>query len=108
VIAADGARDAMPVVAKEALAMEIPVVTTDVAGLPELVRPGWGRMVPPRDAAALVDALAELLALTADERARMGAAGRRFVLERCEVRREAARLGRLLEAARDPQSIGVR
>jgi colanic acid/amylovoran biosynthesis glycosyltransferase len=98
VIAADGDRDAMPVVVKEALAMEVPVVTSDVAGLPEAVGPEWGRMAPPRDGAALAAALAEVLALPADERARMGAAGRRFVLERCELRRETAGLARLLES----------
>jgi colanic acid/amylovoran biosynthesis glycosyltransferase len=103
VIAADGDRDAMPVVVKEALAMEVPVVTTDAVGLPEVVRPEWGTMVPPRDAAALARALSETLALPPDERAAMGAAGRRHVSEHCDLRRETAKL-----AARIDQIIGVR
>jgi pimeloyl-ACP methyl ester carboxylesterase len=57
VVAADGDRDTMPVVVKEALAMEVPVVASDEVGLPEVVRGGWGRLVPPGDAAALADAL---------------------------------------------------
>lgn len=96
VVAADGDRDSMPVVVKEALAMEVPVVATDEVGLPELVRDDWGRLVAPGDHSALADALGELLALEPRERAAMGAAGRAFVLEHCDVNREAARLAELL------------
>jgi glycosyltransferase involved in cell wall biosynthesis/GT2 family glycosyltransferase len=102
VVAPDGDRDSMPVVVKEALAMEVPVVATDEVGLAELVRPEWGRLVPPGDDRALAVALAELLAMAPDERAAMGRAGREFVLEHCEVGREAQRLAELI------QSIGVR
>ncbi|HEX8065461.1 MAG TPA: glycosyltransferase [Thermoleophilaceae bacterium] len=99
VVAADGDRDSMPVAVKEALAMEVPVVASDEVGLPELVRPGWGRLVPPGDPAALAGAIEELLALPAAERAAMGRAGREHVLRRCDVRAETARLARLIEAA---------
>jgi len=58
VIAADGDADSMPVIAKEALAMEVPVVASDAAGLPEVVRAPWGRTVPAGDADALAVALA--------------------------------------------------
>jgi glycosyltransferase involved in cell wall biosynthesis len=98
VIAPDGDRDAMPVVVKEALAMEIPVVCTDEVGLPELVRPEWGRLVPTHDPEALAAAIGELLALAPERRARMGAAGRTFVLERCDLRRETVRLAELIVA----------
>jgi colanic acid/amylovoran biosynthesis glycosyltransferase len=99
VVARDGDRDSMPVVVKEALAMEVPVVASDEVGLPEVVRPEWGRLVTPGDAHALADALRELLELPAAERAAMGRAGRAFVLEHCDVHRETARLGRLIESA---------
>lgn len=49
VVAPDGDRDSMPVVVKEALAMEVPVVASREVGLPELVRPEWGRLHPPGD-----------------------------------------------------------
>jgi glycosyltransferase involved in cell wall biosynthesis len=98
VVAPDGDRDSMPVVVKEALAMEIPVVATDEVGLPEVVRPGWGRLVPPADPAALADAIAEVLALEPAERARMGEAGREFVLVECDVDAEARRLSELIAA----------
>jgi glycosyltransferase involved in cell wall biosynthesis len=101
VVAANGDRDSMPVVVKEALAMEIPVVVTDEVGLPEIVRDGWGRLVPPRDAAALADALEELLALDASERAAMGRAGRAFVLEQANLERETEKLIGLIDAVRE-------
>ena len=47
VVAADGDQDALPVVLWEALAMELPVVGTTVAGIPEVVQPPWGRVVAP-------------------------------------------------------------
>lgn len=96
VIASDGDRDSMPVVVKEALAMEVPVLATDEVGLPEVVRPAWGRLVPPHDPPALATAMTELLDLPLERRAAMGAAGRRFVLQACDVDREAAKLARLL------------
>jgi colanic acid/amylovoran biosynthesis glycosyltransferase len=99
VVARDGDRDSMPVVVKEALAMELPVVASDEVGLPELVRPAFGRLVPPGDPAALAAAIEELLALPAEERAAMGRAGRAHVLEHCDVDRETAKLATLIESA---------
>ena len=99
VVAANGDRDTMPVVVKEALAMEVPVVATDEVGLPELVRPEWGRLVPPRDADALAAALDELLDLPPAERAAMGRAGRAWVAEHCDLASETARLARMFEEA---------
>jgi glycosyltransferase involved in cell wall biosynthesis len=98
VVAADGDRDTMPVVVKEALAMEVPVVASDEVGLPEVVKPGWGRLVPPGDAAALAAAIEELLALPAERREEMGRAGRAFVTEHCSLRRETERLAEMIAA----------
>ena len=92
VVAADGDRDSMPVVVKEALALEIPVVASDEVGLPELVRPAFGRLVPPGDHEALARALDELLALPLPERAAMGRAGRAHVIEHANLLTETAKL----------------
>jgi glycosyltransferase involved in cell wall biosynthesis len=102
VVAESGDRDSMPLVAKEALALEVPVVASDEVGLPEVVRDGWGRLVAPGDPAALADALGDVLRLPADQREAMGAAGRQFVLEHFDARRETARLLDLIRAVVRP------
>jgi len=96
VIAPDGDRDAMPVVAKEALAMEVPVVASDEVGLPEIVKPAWGRLVNPGDPYALAQAMDELLCLPLAERVAMGKAGRAFVLEHFDLLREGEKLASLI------------
>ena len=71
----------------EAMAMEVPVLATDVGGPRELVREGQdGRLLPPRAPQAWASALEELAA-DRDMRAAMGRAGRErarghFSLER--------------------------
>jgi colanic acid/amylovoran biosynthesis glycosyltransferase len=97
VVASDGDRDSMPVVVKEALAMEIPVVGSDEVGMAEMVRSGWGRLVPPRDTAALAEAIRELLDLPAEERAEMARRGREYVVRNFSVRGEAQKLEGLID-----------
>ncbi len=80
---------------REALAMARPVVSTDVAGNGELVRDGeTGRLVPPRDPAALAAAITQLLS-DGEAAADMGAAGRELVLQLCTDAYRAARVEEL-------------
>lgn len=84
--------EGVPVVLMEAMASRIPVVTTRITGIPELVEDGVsGRLVPPGDSDALAEAISSLLA-DPDLRARMGAAGRDRVAQDFDVSLEAARL----------------
>jgi glycosyltransferase involved in cell wall biosynthesis len=92
VVARDGSRDSMPVALKEAMALELPVVGTDEVGIPEMVAPDRGLLVPPGDPEALAEALAELRARPPAEREAMGRAGRAFVSERCNLRVETGKL----------------
>jgi glycosyltransferase involved in cell wall biosynthesis len=70
------------VVILEASAMELPIVATDVGGVPDVcVRDETAILIPPRDPAALADAIV-LLASDPDLRTSMGIAGRSFVKER--------------------------
>lgn len=58
----DGNRDALPTVLIEAMALGLPVVTTPVGGVPEIVDPGTeGLLVGEEDPGALADALRRLL-----------------------------------------------
>ncbi|MDQ1687715.1 MAG: hypothetical protein QOK42_690, partial [Frankiaceae bacterium] len=74
----------------------VPVVGTDVVGMPEMVDDQVGRLVPVEDAAALAAALGELLDADVSTRAALGAAGRRRVEERFTLSGETAKLRRLL------------
>jgi glycosyltransferase involved in cell wall biosynthesis len=87
--------EGVPVVLMEAMAMEIPCVTTHITGIPELIRDGVdGLLVPPGDVDALVDALARLL-VDEDLRQRLGHSGRARVLECYDLRRNVERLAAL-------------
>jgi len=55
-----------PNVVLEALACGRPVVATRVGGIPEIMSDACGRLVPPRDATALAEALATVLSATWD------------------------------------------
>lgn len=82
VVGADGNRDGLPTVMLEAMACGLPVVSTPITGNPEIVDHGEnGLLVPAGDAAALADALAQLLT-DGDTHSRMSAAARAKV-ERC-------------------------
>ena len=74
--------DTIPQVLMQALAIGIPVVSTTVGSIPDVVIQGeTGFVVPPRDAGALAERIVSLLD-DAALRARMGAQGRSLV-ERC-------------------------
>jgi glycosyltransferase involved in cell wall biosynthesis len=98
VIAHNGDRDGMPIVLIEAMAREVPVVSSDVIGLKELVRPAVGHLVPPRNPAALADALQKLHAAGPQAQQAMGRAGRLIVERELAAEVGAAQLARLLDA----------
>ena len=76
-----GASDILPTVITEAMASSLPVVSTRVTGIPEMVVHGeTGLLVEPADEAGLASSIAELAA-DPGTRERMGKAGR----ERAEV-----------------------
>jgi colanic acid/amylovoran biosynthesis glycosyltransferase len=83
----------LPVVIMEALALGMPVISTYVAGIPELVKPhenGW--LVPAGDSGALADAMQESLSAPVERLTAMGNAGKHLVLEKHNVLREAKKL----------------
>jgi glycosyltransferase involved in cell wall biosynthesis len=92
VIGGDGDRDGIPNVILEAMAMELPVVSTLHSGIPEVVQDGVnGLLVPPADEAALADAIAKLLD-SPELRFRLGRSGRQMVTEKFDVERNVMRL----------------
>jgi glycosyltransferase involved in cell wall biosynthesis len=85
----------------EAMAMGVPVVSTKLSGIPELVESGVsGILVEPGDASALSESL-EKLAREPELRARLGEAGRMKVLRDFDLSRNVDRLAELLAGAQE-------
>jgi len=87
--------EGLPVVVMEAMAAGRPVIATWIAGIPELVTPATGWLVPAGDAVALAEAIGDLAATPPDRRTAMGTAARTRVLARHDIDTEAAKLARL-------------
>jgi colanic acid/amylovoran biosynthesis glycosyltransferase len=89
--------EGLPVVVMEAMALRRPVLTTYIAGIPELVRHGeTGWLFPAGDVEALAGALEACLAATPAQLEAMGEAGHQRVLARHAVDTEAAKLAQLM------------
>ncbi len=99
VIAADGDRDGMPVALTEAMACGLPVVSTTIVGIPELVQEGTGLLVPPRDAPALAKALHQVAEMEVEERDAMGRRGRAVVAAEFDLNRGTEQLVKLFAQA---------
>jgi colanic acid/amylovoran biosynthesis glycosyltransferase len=95
-----------PTTILEAQAMGMPIVSTTHADIPNVVVPGKSALLAPEGSVA---ALAEHIGVLVTERERwqaMGAAGRRFVEEHHDVRRQAASLEDKYESLIGP--VGAR
>lgn len=100
VVTERGDRDGIPVALMEAMAVGLPVVSTRVSGIPELVEHGvTGLLAEEKDAAGLAGAIEQLFADPAAAQA-MAAQARRKVEQEFDVAREAQKL---LDAIRGVQ-----
>ncbi|MNG72554.1 Alpha-D-kanosaminyltransferase [compost metagenome] len=92
--------EGLPVVIMEAMALRRPVLTTYVAGIPELVREGEnGWLFPAGAVEELAAAMADCLAQPAEVLQRMGEAAYQRVLERHDIDTEAAKLASYFKAS---------
>ncbi|UCE03528.1 MAG: glycosyltransferase family 4 protein [Candidatus Latescibacterota bacterium] len=90
-----GKREGIPVVLMEAMASGVPVVSSRLSGIPELVEDGTcGILVEPRDSVGLANAL-ERLERDAQLRRRMGQAGRARIESQFNLAVNAQRLAQL-------------
>lgn len=100
--ASDQDRDGIPNTLIEAMAMQVPVVSTCFSGIPELVVDGsTGLLVEPDDVLALAEAMAKLLE-DPDCRRRMGQDGRQRVLQHFTVQGSASKLQGIFAALASP------
>jgi glycosyltransferase involved in cell wall biosynthesis len=96
IAAANGDAEGLPSVAMEAMALALPVIASDAAGLAGVVIPGeTGVLVPARDARGLAAAIAALLADPA-ERQRLGQAAAALMRREFDARVQSRRLEALL------------
>jgi glycosyltransferase involved in cell wall biosynthesis len=99
IVAGDGDRDGLPTVFAEAMALGTPCVSTDVTGIPEVVRDGeTGLLVPQNDPAGLAAAIERLLADSA-LRVQLATRARRLIEAEFDIHRNAARLRAIFQTA---------
>jgi len=97
IIADDGDRDVCPLTLQEAMAMEVPVISTNVASIPELIDDGInGIIVPYKDENALAEAIIKLLG-NSDLRKRLGEGGREKILDEFNIGKQVTELVRIWE-----------
>jgi colanic acid/amylovoran biosynthesis glycosyltransferase len=100
--------EGLPVVIMEALALGRPVLSTYVAGIPELVEPdvcGW--LVSAGSVEALTAKMRTVLQLPVSELEQMGKIGREGVAQQHDVRQEALKLAMLLNYGNPTVSVPV-
>ena len=88
----DGDRDGVPNVLLEAMAVGLPVITTEVAGIPEAVEHDQtGLLYPPHDVGGIASGIVELLD-NPQKRKRLGQAASRKVAEQFDITQAANQL----------------
>lgn len=97
VISEDGSRDISPNSLIEAMAMKLPVVSTNVTGIPEILEDGVsGILVPPNDESALAGAIVKLIE-NDNLRKELGKNARKRVEERFDIAKNIVKYVALFE-----------
>jgi colanic acid/amylovoran biosynthesis glycosyltransferase len=92
--------EGLPVAIMEALALQRPVISTYIAGIPELVRPGEnGWLVPAGAVPELAAAMRAALTAPVAELEAMGRSGALAVAQHHDITQEAQKLARLFPAS---------
>jgi colanic acid/amylovoran biosynthesis glycosyltransferase len=102
--------EGLPVVIMEAMALKRPVISTFVAGIPELIKHGQqGWLVPAGNVDELANAMQECLATLPEDVERMAEAGYEAVTERHDIDKEAKVLAALLKQSSQstPAEFGI-
>ena len=99
IVSADGDRDGLPTVFPEAMALGTPCVSTDVTGIPEIVRDAeTGLLAPQRDPVRLAGAIERLL-VDSNLRVQLATRARRLIETEFDVHHNTAQLRAIFQAA---------
>jgi glycosyltransferase involved in cell wall biosynthesis len=96
-IADNGDKDTGPVVLKEAMAMGLPTITTNIMGCTEIVDESCGYTVESKDSEALKHAILSFCQLTEAERSKMRLAARKRVQAHFNAQKQGLKLSSLIE-----------
>ncbi|MDO5057452.1 MAG: glycosyltransferase family 4 protein [Lautropia sp.] len=101
IISEGGDRDGLPTILVEAMALGVPCISTQVVGIPELVRDqDTGLCIPPNSPEALADAIAELLQ-DPQKAARLARHARALIEDDYDVHQNTQRLRALFRQSID-------
>ena len=93
--AKNGDMDGIPVSLMEAMYLQIPVVSTNISGIPELIENGKeGFLVEPKNVEQLANAI-KILLQDEDMRTKMGKSGRKKIEEKFNIQKEVEKLERV-------------
>jgi glycosyltransferase involved in cell wall biosynthesis len=94
--------EGLPVSIMEAMALKRPVISTFVAGIPELVSPANGWLVPAGDSIALAKAMSECLQASDSHLLEMGENGAAQVKQRHNIDQESKKLFQMFQSRVNP------
>lgn len=100
--------EGLPVVIMEALALSRPVITTAIAGIPELVDSECGWLIPAGSEEALVAAMTEALRASGEDLATKGAVGTERVHRLHDAKRNAGLMIEAFMRGREPSAVLAR
>lgn len=94
----NSAMDGIPVALMEAMAMELPVISTSISGIPELIKDGAGILVEPENAKQLSEAILRVYNLNDRDLKEMTMKGKSIVMEEFSLTSEVKKLVRLFRS----------
>lgn len=102
-LALSSRQEAFPVVVGEAMACQVPCVVTDVGDASAIVG-HTGSVVPPQDPDALAEAIADMIALSGDERTWLGEAARHRIKDKFSLQKTVSSYQNLYKEVTSGQS----